>query len=89
MIKWKAIRKFISVALELNYSVCIIVGMVGIILYMAGMEKCKHTASISLIIYLLINLIGKCMLRWWIYQKEMLNQWNLVIVYLYKRMNTQ
>ena len=55
MIKWKAIRKFISVALELNYSVCIIVGMVGIILYMAGMEKCKHTASISLIIYLLIN----------------------------------
>lgn len=63
MIKWKAIRKFISVALELNYNVCIIVGMVGIILYMAGMEKCKHTASISLIIYLLINLIGKCMLR--------------------------
>ena len=89
MIKWKAIRKFIMIALDLNYNICLIVGMVGIILYMAGMEKCKHTPSISLIVYLLINLIGKCMLRWWIYQKEMLNQWNLVIVSLYKRMNTQ
>ena len=89
MIKWKAIRKFIMIALDLNYNICLIVGMVGIILYMAGMEKCKHTARISLIIYLLINLIGKCMLRWWIYQKEMLNQWNLVIVSQYKRMNTQ
>ena len=62
MIKWKAIRKFIMIALELNYNICLIVRMVAIILYMAGMEKSKHTASISLIVYLLINLIGKCLL---------------------------
>lgn len=63
MLKMNMIKKFIVIGLELNYSVCLIVGMVGIILYMAGMEKCKHTASLSLIVYLLINLIGKCLIR--------------------------
>lgn len=79
-------KKIILTVLALNYNACLIAGIIGIMLYAAGVNKCKKVGSISLIIYLLINLIGKCLL-WLINISQ--KAWNLVIIYQSKRMNTQ
>lgn len=81
-------KKIILTVLALNYNACLIAGIIGIMLYAAGVNKCKKAGSISLIIYLLVNLIGKCLL-WWISINIKLKVWNLVSIYQFKRMNTQ
>ena len=52
-------KKIILTVLALNYNACLIAGIIGIMLYAAGVNKCKKAGSISLIIYLLVNLLGQ------------------------------
>ncbi|MCC3868530.1 hypothetical protein [Terrisporobacter mayombei] len=54
-------EKVITIVLACSYNGCLIVGLIGIILYAFGLQKCKNTASISIGIYLVLSILGKCL----------------------------
>lgn len=54
-------EKVITAVLACSYNGCLIVGLIGIILYAFGLQKCKNTASISIGIYLILSILGKCL----------------------------
>ena len=56
-------EKVLSTILACSYNGCLIIGLIGIILYAFGLQKSKNTASISIGVYLIISILGKCLLK--------------------------
>ena len=61
MLKFK--KEILTSLVACSYNSCLIIGMIAIILYVSGLERVRKVPMISLISYLLINLVLKCMLK--------------------------
>ena len=46
-----------------SYWICLIGGMIGLILYIFGYEKGRKAPMLSIVIYLIINIIGQVILH--------------------------
>ena len=54
--------KIIFSVLGCSYNLCLIGGLVSFILYAYGLDKCKHGPTIAIGIYLVLSILGECLL---------------------------
>ena len=54
--------KIIFSVLGCSYNLCLIGGLVSFILYAYGLDKCKHGPSIAIGVYLILSILGECLL---------------------------
>lgn len=54
-------EKLLDFIISSSYSVCLIGGIIGIILYTFGLKKAKNSGSIALGVYLILNILANCL----------------------------
>lgn len=54
--------KIIFSILGCSYNLCLIGGLVSFILYAYGLDKCKHGPTIAIGVYLILSILGECLL---------------------------
>lgn len=54
----KYLLDFASVLVEGSYYFCLIGALIGMLLYLYGVKKCKNAPMISIVVYVIIRMLG-------------------------------
>lgn len=57
------LKGIVTSMLDASYDICLIIGLIGLILYIFGYRKGKNYPLISTAMYLIINIIGRALLN--------------------------